>query len=371
MRIIQVIDVRWFNACADFAIKQALGLKLCGHEILLMANPGSPPAVKARQLGLDVSEEIDFAGVIGTFRAVKLLKSLVRNFDADIVFAHRGESHLIGALAVRNMRCKLARFRGDVRVPGRGIFSRWLNNRLTNGIAVSSEKLKHEYENRFRLNGIPTSVIYPGIDSAPFEITRSKREMKQKFGLDPERPVIGIIGRFSPVKGHRYFIEAAKIVSLRHPEAQFIIAGEDAQLSALDLSRSAAILKIPGLKIIGLLDNVNELIQAFDIGVVSSVGSEMICRVLLEYFAAGLPVVATAVNQVSELMLISNGGRLVAPADPVALADGMVGLLENPGLRLQHSRSGAEWVRRRSLTDLGKDSEEFLREVLNAKQDSH
>ena len=99
MKVVQVIDVRWFNACADFAIKQALGLKLCGHEVLLLANPNSPPAVKARESGLDVCVEIDFAKIGRIFGSVRRLKALARDFNADIIFAHRGESHLMAALA--------------------------------------------------------------------------------------------------------------------------------------------------------------------------------------------------------------------------------------------------------------------------------
>jgi hypothetical protein len=61
MRIIQAIDVRWYNACAYFALSQALALEKVGHEVLLMADPGSPPAKKALELGLHLEESVYFS----------------------------------------------------------------------------------------------------------------------------------------------------------------------------------------------------------------------------------------------------------------------------------------------------------------------
>lgn len=366
MKVIQIIDVRWYNACADFAIKQALGLKLCGHDVLLLANPNTPPADKARESGLDVCEEIDFAKVGRVFGSVRRLKALAGDFNADIIFAHRGESHLIAALAAGSLRARVARFRGDVRLARRDILSRWLNARMTDGIAVSSEKLRLDYLRKYRLNGTPVRVIYPGIDLALYRRKLSQEKLKEKFGLDPGRPVVGIIGRFSPVKGHRYFIEAAKIVSLKQPRAQFAIAGGDAQLTSADLRARAAVLKVNNLYFYGLMENINELIAAFDIGVLSSIGSEMICRVLLEYFASGLPAVASAVNQISELMLASQGGILVPPGDPVALADAITNLLENHELLGHYRQNAMKWVEGRTLPTLGRETAEFLGEVMDA-----
>ncbi len=367
MKIIQIIDLRWYNACADFAIKQAKGLALIGHDVLLMANPGSPPALKAREAGLNVSEEINFAGAGKILSAPKKLRKIASRFGADIIFAHRGESHLISALAARGTKIPVARFRGDVRPPKGGLFSRYLNTRLTDGVAVSTERLKLEYERKFGVNSIPSRVIYPAIDQTPFKINKSKEDLKRQFGMKPGPPVVGIVGRLSPVKGHRYFVEAAKLVSLKFPQTQFVIAGEDSQIKAAELQIAAAVLKVPNLRLFGRIDNIEELIASFDIGVVASLGSEMICRVLLEYFAAGIPAVGTSVNQISEIMLQSNGGILVPSADSVAMGNAVIDLLsdQNKGARL--AANGAKWVAGRSLEVLGRESESFLSEVINAQ----
>lgn len=365
MRIIQIIDVRWYNACADFAIKQALGLSALGHDLLLMANPGSPPALKAREAGLMVDESIDFSKSMRFAGAVKRLRRTIAAHDADIVLAHRGESHLIGALACRNGRCKIARFRGDVRAARSNLFSRWLNEKMTDGISVSSELLKADYERKFSLDGVPLRVIYPGIDTDKFVPKSSKDTLRRKFDLPTDRLTIGMVGRLSPVKGHRYFIEAARLVAARYPQTQFVIAGGDAQISSTELQIMARLLRLDNIRFYGIVDDVAELVGAFDVGVVASIGSEMICRVLLEYFAAGLPVVAAAVNQISELMLLSKGGIMVPLSDPVAMSQAMIRLIESPDMRAGLAASGREWVFGRNLRALGNDTQAFLQEVVN------
>ncbi|HBC46188.1 MAG TPA: hypothetical protein DCZ43_04010 [candidate division Zixibacteria bacterium] len=367
MRIIQIIDLPWYNACAEFAVKQAKALQLLGHDVLLMANPGTLVVGKAREAGLNVSEEVNFKGTLRVFSAARRLKKIAGEFGADVIFTHRGESHFAAALAAKGAKYRIARFRGDVRPPRGNIFSRYLNTRLTDGVAVSTERLKIEYEKKFGTNRIPYRVIYPGLDGSRFKDKKPQEELKRKFGLKSDGPVVGIVGRLSRVKGHRYFIEAAKLVSIKIPQAQYVIAGEDVDGELAKLQVAASVLKVPNIRFIGRVENVEELISTLDIGVISSIGSEMISRVLLEYFAAGLPAVATSVNQISEIMLQSDGGILVPPADPVTMGNAIVELLNDQTKRLRLGGNGERWVAARSLEVFGRESEAFLREVLDAQ----
>jgi glycosyltransferase involved in cell wall biosynthesis len=364
VRIIQIIDVRWYNACADFAIKQTQGLALAGHDILFMANPDSPPAIKARELGLALNQEIDFSKSSKIFSSVNRLRKIARDFKADCILAHRGESHLIAALARRGEAFHIARFRGDVRPPRKNLFSKWLNTKLTDGVAVSTERLRFDYEKAF--GGISPKVIYPGIDASLYKNKAARSKLKRKFDLNPDDPVIGLIGRLSPVKGHRYFVEAAKLVSMQYPRAQFIVAGGDAQITLAELQISAALLKIPHIKFMGVVENISDLLGAFDIGVITSIGSEMICRVLLEYYAAGLPAIGTSVNQISELLLQSNGGILVPQSDPVALSNAIIEMLADRKKMAAFAANGSRWVSSRTLKTLGEETAQFLAEVAHA-----
>jgi glycosyltransferase involved in cell wall biosynthesis len=365
MKIIQIIDVRWYNACADFAVQQARALARAGHGVLLMGNPGSPPVTRAAHYGLEVSDEVNFAS-LNIFLSAGRLREIAERFEADVIFAHRGESHLIASLASRKIGFPVARFRGDVRSPRADIFSRILNERMTAGIAVSTQRLKLEYEKLYRLNGIPMRVIYPGVAIPDKKQERPKSELKSLQGLDGERPLVGIVGRLSPVKGHRYFLEAARYVQEENPDVQFVVAGGDAQITAKELEEHSRRIGLVDLHLPGHLDDINELISALDIGVIASVGSEMICRVMMEYFASGVAVVGTRVNQVEELGEISRASVLVPAGDARSLGEAILKLVRNRGERERLAERGREWVtENRSLQRLADESAAFLEQVIN------
>lgn len=365
MRIIQIIDVRWYNACADFAVQQARALAGRGHDVLLMGNPGSPPIREAARYGLDVNDDVDF-GRFNVLRSAGRLREIVDRFKADIIFAHRGESHLIASLASRKTGCPVARFRGDVRSPRGDIFSRILNEKMTAGIAVSTRRLKEEYEKVYRLDGIPMRVIYPGIEVSGDGPDEPKAELKSRLGLDGDRPVVGMVARLSPVKGHRYFLEAARLVQQENPAVQFVTAGEDAQITSSKLELQAQRIGLSDLRLLGRLENVNDLISALDIGVIASVGSEMICRVMMEYFAAGVAVVGTRINQVQELGEISRAAVLVTAGDARSLGEAILGLIADKAEMMRLAGQGRRWVtENRSLEGLADESAEFLRQVID------
>jgi glycosyltransferase involved in cell wall biosynthesis len=365
MRIIQAIDVRWYNACADFALTQALGLERAGHEVLMMADPGSPPAQKALELGLNLNQEVYFSS-INLIASLMRLNKIVKKFKPDVFIAHRGESHLLGALAGRLNGVPLVRFRGDVRRPRGDIFSRLLNERFTGGIAVSTGKLKDIYQAGYDLNGIPVDVIYPGIDLTRFSIRTSKSDLKRKFGIPPDGIAVGMVGRLSPVKGHRFFLEAMGEVIREFPNIRTVIAGEDAQIKKEEILQSAEKLGIEKIIMLGRVPDVEELISAFDIGVVSSIGSEMICRVLLECYAAGVAVVGTSVNQIEEIIGKSGAGLLVPPGDPASMADAIKKFASDENLRKIHGQRARKWMETNgSLENLGRVTEVFLERVLS------
>jgi len=365
MRIVQAIDVRWYNACADFALTQALALQRIGHEILLMADPGSPPARKALELGLNLNEK-DYFSSLNVVASMINLNKIVKKFRPEVIMAHRGESHLLGALAGRINGVPVVRFRGDVRSPRRDVFSKLLNEKFTGGIAVSTEKLKEIYTNSYNLNGIPVDVIYPGLDLARFAVKASKSDLKKKFGISPDEIAIGIVGRLSPVKGHRFFLEAVSKVVTKFPGVNIVVAGEEAQIKREHILRSAESLGIDKIIMPGIVPNVEELISAFDIGVVSSTGSEMICRVLLEYYAAGIAAVGTRVNQIEEIIGISGAGLLVPPGDPISMADAIKRFMVDEKLRKIHGERARKWVEMKgSIESLGRATEILLERVLN------
>lgn len=365
LKILQLINVRWYNACAYFAISQAKALADRGHDVILMADPHSPPAVAAKKWGLTTDTSINFSKTSLTAINVARFLSYVKNTRPDIIVAHRGESHMIAALAVRlsGLRLPVMRYRGDVRFARTSILSKWLNKRLTAGVGVSTEKQRQFYLDNFGIKSV--RLIHPGIDTSFFKPRPRDKNLARRHNIRAGEVVIGMIGRLDLVKGHRFFIEAAKIISIEEKNVKFIIAGKDEGVKSDDLKKMAGLLGFAGrFAFIGQVDDIRPVLSLMDIGVVASTGSESICRVALEYMASGIPVVGTDINQIPEI--IGKCGILVPAGDPVTLAKALRRLIGDRQLRDELAGKSLARIKNRfSLDQLGKNSENYLLEILN------
>lgn len=138
---------------------------------------------------------------------------------------------------------------------------------------------------------------------------------------------IGAVGNLKPVKGTDVLINAAKLVLDRIPDCRFQVAGSidhegyDQHIESLDLSER--------FTLCGRTQDAPNFLRTLDIAVLPS-RSEGLSNSLLEYMAAGRPIVATDVGGNGELIRHGENGLLVPSDNPQKLADAMIELLENP-----------------------------------------
>jgi len=113
-------------------------------------------------------------------------------------------------------------------------------------------------------------------------------------------------------------------------------------------------------------DNLPAILASCAVGVVSSVGSESISRALLEYFACGLPAVATDVGGIPDLMGRGDFGVLVPPEKPVPLAAGIIKLLEDRDHAGASGQRARDYVTRNCTWDQRADEwESVLNEIVH------
>ena len=365
MKILQLINVRWYNACAHFAISQAITLANRGHEVIVMADPDSPPANAAKKAGLQCETSIKYSKMIETPLNIYRFCKFLKKTNPDIIIAHRGESHLIAAFALRfcKNRISLIRYRGDVRFARTTFFGRWVTNKLTAGIGVSTEKHRQYYLNKFDCPVV--KVLYPGIDTDYFAPSPKDKKLANELGIKPHEFVVGLVGRLATIKGHRIFIESAKLLTLKNKNIRFVIAGEDEAIKLDQLKIAAEKWRIADKFIfMGRVDDIRKIISLFDLGVIASTGSESISRVLLEFMAMGIPVVGTEINQIPEIL--GGCGVLVPPGDPVKMAEAIQTLNDDNKLRETLIQKALTEVRSKyTMAMLGQNSEELIKEVLN------
>lgn len=210
----------------------------------------------------------------------------------------------------------------------------WL--RLADKIVVPSEYLREV----FSRHGYRTRVIRNVVDTTRFRF-RSR---------NPLRPRLLSVRNFESYYRVGVILQAFAYIRHRFPDATLTLAGEGSEEASL--REQAA--RIPGgaIRFVGRVEpqQMQELYDGADIFVNASVVDNQPVSVL-EAFAAGLPVVTTATGDIAAMVRDGETGRIVPPEDPVAIAEAVVGLLEDPdrAQRLAHrAREEAErytWFR--------------------------
>lgn len=160
---------------------------------------------------------------------------------------------------------------------------------------------------------------------APMTAPQSRDDARRHLGLSSTAPVIGWVGRFSREKGADVALDA--LARLPDPWTAVMI-GAGPELAALQ-TRSAALGLVERVRWTGPIPHAAALFPAFDLFLLSS-RTEGTPIVLLEAMAARVPIVATAVGGVPDLMGGDGGAVLAPPEDPVALAAGIRQVLDDP-----------------------------------------
>lgn len=158
-------------------------------------------------------------------------------------------------------------------------------------------------------------------------------DWRRKLGIAAESPVIGYVGRLAHNKGADVLLQAAVRVNRQHPECHWLIVGEGAEKPKLQ-----AIAEQGGLAnkvhLVGSLprDAVYGAMKGFDIAVVPS-REEGFGLTALEAMACGVPLVASGVDALQEVVIDGETGLLFTPEDAKALADSLMRLLASPEQR--------------------------------------
>jgi glycosyltransferase involved in cell wall biosynthesis len=199
--------------------------------------------------------------------------------------------------------------------------------------------------------GIPPDriiVVHNGVDAEPYrrDFHAEVAALRGKYRLPKDALIVGVVANYHrAVKGVEYFVEAASPVSAEVPEAFFFVVGFGPPEKEQHLQERIKRLHLQSRFVLtGLQSNVKPFLAMFDVAVMPSL-SEGFSNSLLEYMAAGLPCVATDVGGNKEIVVDGETGFLVKPASAQALAEKIIVVLRNPGLREKMGRMAQERVR--------------------------
>jgi glycosyltransferase involved in cell wall biosynthesis len=222
-----------------------------------------------------------------------------------------------------------------------------LVRRLADAVMFDGEALITLHGGRESLS-MPVFVYFPPVDTRRFAPSAERRrEVRNELGISANAPVVGTVSSLNPMKGVEYFLDAAAQVAAARPGAWFVVVGgapashraygERLRERANELGLANSIV------FAGERADVERWYPAFDVDLITSLPrSEGTTTTALEAQACGVPVVATRVAAVGEVVADGVTGLLVPPERPQAIADAVLWLLADDELRAGMGAAGRE-----------------------------
>ena len=254
----------------------------------------------------------------------KTIKKIVNQENITVIHSHHRMAALYAELVASNNIIKIA-----------NVHNTFYDKRLLTKYAYRNTKLiavgkmvKKNLVNYFKISSNQVTVIYNAIKEfngiiSPIETLQ--KEKKEGCIL------VGSIGRLCEQKGMRYFIEAAAITVLKHPESRFFIIGEGEEkkeLQGLVLEKGL----VDKVFFLGYRSDVQNVISQLDFIVLSSLW-EGLPLTPIEAFSVAKSVIGTAVDGTPEIIQDNKNGYLVEARNSIMLAEKMNNLIEHPEIR--------------------------------------
>lgn len=285
---------RWNSAITEYALNMALSLKKRGHDVTFSPKKGTAAESRARQGDLAVEAFSQF-GLLDYFKA----RALATEIQPTVTITMGGpESLFVNALKLPGSYN--LRFRGqdqDMTTTNPTRFNRGLRN--FHHLLVPCQVLQDKIESR-----VPVTAVTLGIDTAKYF---------HQLMVPPDKPCLLIFGRFDPIKGHREFLQIfAQTIqnwsaNIPKPVCSFI--GLAANLSGTDLNQEIQNLGLsPYVKVVEKrVADVPKLMTDTTLGIIPSLGSEVICRVAEEFLCCGTPIFVSGVGALEETLFSGAG----------------------------------------------------------------
>ncbi len=214
---------------------------------------------------------------------------------------------------------------------------------LADAVFVVSEEMREFFCRETGFAPERMRVIHNGVDVAEIE-RADPRGVREEFGLAPSDFVIGTVARFQATKDLPTLVRAFAQLRQRQPRVKLLLIGDGAERARLE-QLADELNSATDVIITGIRHDVPRLLRALDVFALSSL-SEGLPISVLEAMAAGLPVVATRVGMLPELLREGENGFLVAPRDFETLAERLAQLAANRELARRLGAAGKQTVAR-------------------------
>lgn len=280
-------------------------------------------------------------------RQIKSIVRIIKETEASIICTHNYKPRTIGGIAAKLCGIPhVAVCRGRTWENRKVAFYNWLDwkiMRYVNRVVAVSDGMREQLC-QSGIKGRLIVTIHNAINAEKFRAEKESgnADLRTELGIDKSICIYATIGRLSPEKGHIYLIDAFKEVYTQHPKSCLVICGDGVEEEKLrSRARELGIESV--VHFIGFRRDISNILSSSDVMVLPSL-SEGLPNVVLEAFSIGIPVVATRVGGVPELVIHDDTGLLCESADPQGLAEQMSRLADNANLRASLSESAYRYV---------------------------
>jgi glycosyltransferase involved in cell wall biosynthesis len=355
MRVMHVNTARDWRGSERQTLLILEGLVSKGIRIALIAQPASPLYRAATEKKIPV-HPIRMRGSYDLPAAYRLAK-MAGKYGVEIL--HLQTQNAVGLAALAGLFGYRAKKVAARRVDS-PVKSAWKYKRC-DAVVAESGAVKYvlvrsgvrEEKVRVIPSGVPTQLEKPA----------DLQALRRQIGGDAKY-LAGVIGHLTAHKGHRYLLEAVPRALAKEPNLKVAVVGSGELRRELE-SIAGKLGVAANVLFTGFIEGAQDLLWAFDLLVVPSV-DEGQNTTLFEAMLRGVPIVATNVGGIPEVLDGGRYGMLVPPADPNALADAMVSALHDQSARRAMTEGAEQWVRERYSAEVMVDKTmDLYRELIS------
>ncbi len=301
-----------------------------------------------QSLGVQVIVILKGPGLIGRLRFLKELRNLIRTIAPDIVHTWLSSANFWGRIACLLSK-KKRRIIASVRNVGemdKKILETLADRLLAKktDVIIANTFAARNYMLSYKIPEKKIRVIHNGIDPKSYDFSATKGEIRKQLSIPQDKVLIGTVGRMMPQKNHFMFVEVAREILRKRNDVHFVLVGDGELRQNIE-----ALISKYGLcemfTLTGQRDDIPQLLRAFDIFILTSLW-EGLPNVIMEAMCARLPVVATDVGGVSELISPGENGFLVPPNDINSMVRDINKLIDSAKLRSDFGLSGRSKIER-------------------------